>query len=199
LTKPKVKPRKYSQLRIRVFCHQNSSLSPLCSQFFFSSSPKWILLLLLPTSPSTPVVQPSWPAIYKLLPVVFFHSSSSLRLQNTLMTPHRMFLSFLCTLWEHNLQQLTGTCSSPPWPTARQHHMILRLRQPKTTLSTATTTATAAPISWVVSPPTREPITFTDANRYESWHGVMREEIKALRTNKTWTFGAFSSFDECCW
>jgi hypothetical protein len=41
-------------------------------------------------------------AIYKLLSMVFFHSSSNLRLQNTSMTP-RMFLSFLYTLWEHKL------------------------------------------------------------------------------------------------
>jgi hypothetical protein len=44
----------------------------------FYSSPKWIPLLLSLTSPSTSVVQPSRLAIYKQLPVVFFHSNSSL-------------------------------------------------------------------------------------------------------------------------
>jgi hypothetical protein len=50
------------------------------------------------------VVQPSWPAIYKLLLVVFLHNNNNLHLQNTPMTTPCMFLAFLCTLWEHKLQ-----------------------------------------------------------------------------------------------
>jgi len=106
----------------------------------------------------------------------------------------------LCVdLSSYPLQQLTGTGSSPPRPAIWQRHMILRPRQPKTTLPTTTTTATAAPINQVASPPTHEPIAFTDINRYKAWHSSMREEIQAFRANKTWSLVSFSSFNECYW
>jgi hypothetical protein len=69
--------------------------------------------------------------------------------------------------------------------------MVFCPRQPKTALSTTTTTATAASISRVVSPPTHEPIVFNDVNRYKAWHSAMSEEIQALRANKTWTLVSF--------
>ena len=52
-------------------------------------------------------------------------------------------------------------------------------------------TVTTTSICRVVSPPTQEPISFTDANRYEVWHNTMREEIQTLRANKTWTLVPF--------
>jgi hypothetical protein len=58
-------------------------------------------------------------------------------------------------------------------------------------LSTTITTAFAASFSRVVSLPTHEPLGFNDANRYEAWHGAMREEIQALRANKTWSLVSF--------
>jgi hypothetical protein len=61
--------------------------------------------------------------------------------------------------------------------------MVLHPRQPQTTLSTTTTTASTASFSRVVSPPTHKPFAFNDANRYEAWHSVMREEIQVLRTD----------------
>jgi hypothetical protein len=103
LAKLKVKPPNYSQLGIKAFCHQDFSLPLHLAADLFSPSPKWTLLLLPPTSPSPSMVQPSQLTIYKLLPVVFFHNSNTLRLQNTSMIPPRMFLSFLYTLWEHKL------------------------------------------------------------------------------------------------
>jgi hypothetical protein len=63
--------------------------------------------------------------------------------------------------------------------------MVLRPRQPKTSLSMATTTASAASFSLVFSLPTHEPYVFNDANRYEAWRSAMREEIQALRANRT--------------
>jgi len=39
--------------------------------------------------------------------------------------------------------------------------------------------------------PTSEPIVFSDANRYEAWHGAMRDEIQALRSNNTWSLVPF--------
>ena len=52
-------------------------------------------------------------------------------------------------------------------------------------------TATADSFNRVVSPPSHEPLVFNDANRYKAWHSAMREEIQALRANKTWTFVLF--------
>jgi hypothetical protein len=98
-----VKPSNYSLLGIRTFCGQNSFLPLPLAAGFLSAFPKWILLLP-PTSPSPPVVQPSRPAIYKLLLVVSFLHNNSLHLQRMSLTPPRKFLSFICTLWEHKLQ-----------------------------------------------------------------------------------------------
>ena len=39
--------------------------------------------------------------------------------------------------------------------------------------------------------PTSEPIVFSDANRYEAWHGAMRDEIQALCSNNTWSLVPF--------
>jgi hypothetical protein len=69
--------------------------------------------------------------------------------------------------------------------------MVLRPRQPKTALSTATTAASAVSFSRVVSPPSHEPPVFNDANRYEVWHSAMREEIQASHANRTWTLVSF--------
>ena len=98
-----VKPSNYSLLGIRTFCSQNSFLPLPPAAGFLFAFPKWILLLP-PTSPSPPVVQPSRPTIYKLLLVVSFLHNNSLHLQRMSLTPARKFLSFLCTLWEHKLQ-----------------------------------------------------------------------------------------------
>jgi hypothetical protein len=86
LAKPKVKSPNYSQLGIKAFCHQNSSLPlPLAASLLLFSS-KWTLLLLPPTFPSQLVVQASQPDLHKLLPVVFILNNNSLCLQNTSMT-----------------------------------------------------------------------------------------------------------------
>jgi len=55
--------------------------------------------------------------------------------------------------------------------------MVLLPRLPKTALLTSSTTTSAASIYRVVSPPTNEPIVFSDADRYKAWHGAIREEI----------------------
>jgi hypothetical protein len=69
--------------------------------------------------------------------------------------------------------------------------MDLHPRHPKTALSTATTTSSAASFSRVGSPPSHEPFVFNDANIYEAWHSAMHEEIQALRANGTWTLVLF--------
>jgi len=69
--------------------------------------------------------------------------------------------------------------------------MVLRPRQPKTTLSTTTTTAPAASFNWVVSPLTYEPLVFNDANKCEAWNNAICEEIQVVRANKTWTLVTF--------
>ena len=100
-------------------------------------------------------------------------------------------LQLCVNLSSYPLQHLSGTGSSSPCPAACQHHMVLRPRQPKTALFTATTTTSIASFSWVVSPPIHKPLLFNDANRYEAWHSAMHEEIQALRANKTWTLVSF--------
>jgi hypothetical protein len=97
------------------------------------------------------------------------------------------------------LQYLLGTGHTSPCPTARQHPMVLRLRQPKTALSAATAAASVVSFSRVVSPPSHEPLVFNDANRYEAWHSAIREEIQALHANRTWTLVPFSPLHECYW
>jgi len=70
--------------------------------------------------------------------------------------------------------------------------MVLRPRQQKTTLLTASATTTDASICRVVSPPTHEPtIAFSDVDMYEAWHGAMHKKIQALRSNDTWTLVPF--------
>ena len=71
--------------------------------------------------------------------------------------------------------------------------MVLRPRQPKTALSTAITSSSAASFSRVVSPPSHEPLVFNDDNKYEAWHSAMHEEIQALRANRTWTLVPFKT------
>jgi len=63
--------------------------------------------------------------------------------------------------------------------------MVLCPRLPKTTLLIASTTTSAAPICQVMSSPNYELIAFSDADRYGVWHGAMRDEIQALRSNDT--------------
>ena len=102
----KVKPLNYSQLGIRAFYRQNSSLPLSFVVGLLYAFPKWILLLLPPTSPSLPVVQPNRPTLYKLLHVVSFLHNNSLYLHSTSLTPSHKLMSFLCTLWGHKLQLL---------------------------------------------------------------------------------------------
>jgi len=98
----------------------------------------------------------------------------------------------LCVdLFSYPLQHLPGTGHTSPCPAACQHPMVLRPRQPKTALSTPTAAASAVSFSRVVSPPSHEPLVFNDANRYEAWYSAMREEIQALRANRTWTLVSF--------
>ena len=100
-------------------------------------------------------------------------------------------LQLYVDLSSYPLQQLTGSGSSPPRSIARQHPMILHSRLPKTTLLAAFAATSVASIYRVVSPPTYEPIVFSDAHRYEAWHAAMREEIQALRFNNTWSLVPF--------
>jgi hypothetical protein len=98
----------------------------------------------------------------------------------------------LCVdLFLYTLQQLLSIGSSSPCPATRQHPMVRHPRQPKTGLSTASTTVSAASYSRIVSLPTHEPLVFNDANWYEAWHSAMRKEIQALLANKTWTLVSF--------
>jgi len=100
-------------------------------------------------------------------------------------------LQFCVDLSSYPLQHIPGTGPATPCPAAPKHPMVLRPRQPKTALTTTTAATSAASFSRVASPPSHEPLIFPDANRYEAWHNAMREEIQALRANRTWTLVPF--------
>jgi hypothetical protein len=69
--------------------------------------------------------------------------------------------------------------------------MVLRPRLPKTALLTAFAAISAAPNYRVMSSSACEPLTFSDADRYEVWHGAMCNEIQAIRSNRTWSLVPF--------
>jgi len=69
--------------------------------------------------------------------------------------------------------------------------MVLRPRLPKTALLTMSAAAFAAPNYRVLSSPAYQPLTFSDADGYGEWHGVVRDEIQALRSNNTWSLVHF--------
>ncbi|KAL3571765.1 hypothetical protein D5086_025669 [Populus alba] len=98
----------------------------------------------------------------------------------------------LCVdLSSYPLQHIPSIGTTTPCPAAPKHSMVLHPRQPKTTLTTTTAATSAASFSRVTSPPSHEPLIFPDANRYEAWHNATREEIQALRANRTWTLVSF--------
>jgi len=68
--------------------------------------------------------------------------------------------------------------------------MVLHSRQLKTT-NLSVSAATVPPPSRVMSSPTSEPISFSDANRYEVWHDTIRDKIQVLRYNHTWSLVLF--------
>ena len=43
----------------------------------------------------------------------------------------------------------------------------------------------------VLLSPSSEPIAFSDADKYVAWHDAICDEIKALRSNCTWSLVAF--------
>ena len=69
--------------------------------------------------------------------------------------------------------------------------MVLRPWLSKIALLTASAASSTAPIYWVMSSPNYKAIALYDANRYEVWHGAMRDEIQVLRYNNTWSLVPF--------
>jgi hypothetical protein len=90
------------------------------------------------------------------------------------------------------LQQETNMSSSlsaSPQIVSR-HPMVIHSRQSKTA-NLGVFAATISHASRVMSSPTSEPIVFSDADMYEVWHDVMRDEIQALRFNHIWSLVPF--------
>ena len=84
---------------------------------------------------------------------------------------------------------MTPTSPASP-PLLSRHPMVLRSRQPKTanmvSSAAADTTATRVLLS-----PSSEPVAFSNADKYVAWHYAMCDEIKALRSNHTWSIVPF--------
>ena len=100
-------------------------------------------------------------------------------------------LNLIVDLSSYPLQQLIGSSSPPSCPTARQHHMVLRPRLSKIAHLTASAAMVVAPIYQVLSPPIYETIAFSDADKYDAWHGAIQDEIQALCSNNTWSLVPF--------
>jgi len=68
--------------------------------------------------------------------------------------------------------------------------MVLRPRQPKTANMVASAAADTAATRVLLSPFSK-PIAFSDADKYVAWHDAMCDEIKAFRSNHTWSLVPF--------
>jgi hypothetical protein len=75
-------------------------------------------------------------------------------------------------------------------PLISRHYMVLRPRQPKITNLVASTAAIIASLR-VLHSSSSEPLAFFDADRCAVWHDAMCDEIKALRSNHTWSLVPF--------
>ena len=83
------------------------------------------------------------------------------------------------------------TPSSPASPSLLSRHpMVLRPWQPKTSNLVASAAADTA-ATLVLLSPSSEPLAFSDADKYVAWHDAMCDEIKALRSNHTWSLVPF--------
>jgi len=84
---------------------------------------------------------------------------------------------------------VTPTSSVLP-PLLSRHPMVLRPRQPQTANMVASAVADTAATRVLLSP-SSQPIAFSDADKYVAWHDAMCDEIKALRSNHTWSLVPF--------
>jgi len=68
--------------------------------------------------------------------------------------------------------------------------MVLRSWQPKTANLVGSATTDTASTRALLSPSSK-PLVFSDADKYAVWHNAMCDEIKALRSNHTWSLVPF--------
>ena len=68
--------------------------------------------------------------------------------------------------------------------------MVFRSWQLKTA-NLVTSAAAVTASTEVLHSPSSEPFAFSDADRYAVWHDAMCDEIKALRSNHTWSLVPF--------
>jgi len=103
-------------------------------------------------------------------------------------------LNLVVDLSAYPLHQATSVM--PPSPASplllSRHPMVLRSRQPKTTNTVSSAAANTAATRVLLSP-SSEPVAFSDADKYVAWHDAMCDEIKALRSNHTWSLVPFHS------
>jgi len=89
----------------------------------------------------------------------------------------------------HQDTSVTPTSPASP-PLLSRYHMVLRSRQPKTANMVSSTAADTATTRVLLSP-SSEPVAFFDVDKYVAWHDAMCDEIKALRSNHTWSLVPF--------
>jgi hypothetical protein len=94
-------------------------------------------------------------------------------------------LNLVFDFFSYPLQQPSSSDLHATLSVICQHPMVLYPRLPKTTHLTAFSASTTSPSSRVITPPVYEPISFSDADRYEAWHNSMKARLQALSSNDT--------------
>ena len=101
-------------------------------------------------------------------------------------------INLVVDLSAYQLHQDTSVI--PPSPASplllSRHPMVLRSWQPKTANMVSSAAANTAATRVLLSP-SSEPVAFSNADKYVAWHDVMCDEIKALRSNHTWSLVPF--------
>jgi len=101
-------------------------------------------------------------------------------------------LNLVVDLSAYPMHQETSVMPTSPAspPLLSRHPMVLRSWQPKTANMVSSAAADTAATRVLLSP-SSEPVAFSDADKYVAWHDAMCDEIKALRSNHTWSLVPF--------
>jgi hypothetical protein len=69
--------------------------------------------------------------------------------------------------------------------------MVPHLRLPKTAYLITFLASSNSSSSRAITSHAHEPISFSDIDKYKTWHNVMKPELQALSSNDTWSLVPF--------